>query len=1044
MKTRLLNIIIALAGMLALSVACQSEDMLLPQVGGQQDGYISLRFSVNVSDMDVIRTRAVDPDGGGVQQISVFCFDANDLFITVTTAKIAADAGNPSLSGTFEASVPEQTEILQLVGNQNLTYLKEENYRGMSEVDVMASLEASAGRMIYWARKTVDELASHNSSSNPVYLLRNQAKITLYTDEQKTSFIPQGWVVVNSNAFGTVAPYSPDYGGFVAPGLHQQFVTLPDNRAKLGDYLDVRNTTEEYIFETENTAADPVDFIVKGSYSEGGEQLYYRISLIDENGDYVMIMRNHHYTVNIVGDLYYGQPTFQQALEAPATNNVWVSVSDNISQVQDSRNSLEVDQTSVVIGEDEFKEPNTYYLHYTVKNLDGTTPSQAEVSWMEGNNAALSDFSHTFDASSGVGTIVVTLNQMGDLQKREGTLVVKYGRLTRKIKIVTVREQNFEPAWITTNIYGMDSGESVTMMFTVPENCPAELFPMDVLVSVNDMDIRNASGMVLPIIRSDDPRYGEDNGIGYKYVLTVTEPGIQRVYLKSLHDYTGEADRTVEVTVEAPHFVSLSKTATFQTAIEARILIHNLRSYVGAMPADEYIYYYLVPQKVNAPVEFVTHLGEVVSTAAEADVTLENPLGEETYFKYISPNVDFDAAGGYNVDEFLLYSQYLEHNHDYDGTFYFDFYTGLDPANWSASGGRVLGFFRNTNGSPGQGATYHLKTTRPKSDEVVRIAANVYGAPSVTTGNAGDKAVMSYAAPDGKNTGTGLYKSCVFELATYHPFHFAATVNGHGTNIQGEQEEVVDDILLDYIPGQTINLEFDVTSFTSSIRGNDGNILDESEQVSVDPFGTAFDIYIDAPMLAIDETCDLYTRGKVTRHPTIEGRYVYHVDADRDVERSGNLEANRDSKSAASQVGERKSIPFKTRSIVSAGEIVISSDVDKVVFYEKRFRVNNSSMTGIIRYNKSGEVLDIPEGSFVPFEMEPTYNRIGTVTIGNAGVFELRLRGEYRYDWLTDNVKLQYVDPDGNIYEKSFSSLSALYSTLQSADSIVILQPVTP
>lgn len=1040
MKKRIANTIITLAGLLALNVACQREDYLFPETGGTQDGYVSLRFNVEVPDMDVVETKAVDPDGGGVQQISVFCFDKNGLFITVTTASVKADTGNPSLSGTFDTSVPEHTVTLQLVGNQNLTYFREENYRGMSEVDVMAALEASAGRMIYWARKTVDELPSYNSASNPVKLLRNQAKISLNVDASKTDFEQKGWVVVNSNAFGTVAPYSPDHGGFVAPTTAAPFVTLPDNKSKLGDYLDVRTADVEYIFETENTPADPVDFIVKGAYP-GGEDLYYRISLMDEDGNHVMIMRNHHYIVNIVGDLYYGQSTFTEALEAPATNNVWVSVSDNIAQVQDSRNSLEVDKTFVVIGEGEFKVPNTYYLHYTVKNLDGSTPSQAQVSWMDGNDVALSNFSHTFEASTGRGTILVTLNQMEELQKREGTLYVRYGRLSRKIKIVTVKEQNFEPAWVTTNIYGMEAGENVTMMFTIPDDCPAELFPMDVLLSVNDMDIRNASGMVLPIIREDDQRYGEDNGIGYKYILTVTEPGMQRVYLKSILDHILESEKTVNLTVEAPHFRSLTKTATFQTAIEVRILIHNLSTYVGATPADEYIYYYLVPQKINAPVEFQTHLGKVVDAAPAAGkgISLANPKGVVTHFEYISPNVDFDAAGGYDVDEFLFYSQNLDHNHDYPASeYFFDFYTGLNPGNWAATGGRVLGFHRNeTEGTEAYGATFHFKTNKPKSDEVVRIASNVQGAPSVTIGTAGEKATTGYVAPDGKCTGTGLYKSCIFELSTYHPFHFAATVNGQGTNITGENPEVVDDVLLSYVPGQTINIEFDVTSFTSTIRGNDGNILPADRQMSVDPFGTAFDIYIDAPMLQIDETSEIYQSGKVTKHPTIAGRYVYHVAASRDAERSGSLVAAEDTKTTESQVGERKRIPFKTKNIVTAGDIVISSDESKVVFYQKKFRIQNSSMTGVIQYRKDGTVIDIPEGSFVPFEVDPTYNRIGTVTVSEGGQFELRLRSEYRYDWNTDKIKFQFVE-GGVTYEKTFASLNAL----NSSSGPVILEPV--
>lgn len=1023
---------IALSIIAGISLISCVEDLVGPDTNMSQEGYVTLDFAVQVPDMDQVQTKAVDPDGGGVQQMTVFCFDENDLFITTVTAKIVSDDVNASLSGTIKVTVPDHTVTVQLVGNQNLTYFREDNYRGMSEVDVMASLEASAGRMIYWARKTVDELKTYNSVDNPVLLLRNQAKITLSV-EASTGFEQKGWVVVNSNAFGTVAPYCSDHG-FEAPHyIHRPFVTLPENTTKLGDFLDVRTNPEEYIFETENTVDSPIDFIVKGSQN-GGEDLYYRVSIIDADGEYLPILRNHHYTVNITGPLYYGQPSFAEALEAPATNNVWVSVSDDITNLTDGVNTLSIDKASVVIGEDEFKNPNEYYLYYTLTTTGSETLSAAEVSWVEGNNVAMSAFAHTFDASTGRGTICVELNQMGDLQKREGTLLVKSGRLSRKIKVITVKEQKFEPAWITTNIYGKESGENVTMMFTIPEDCPAELFPMDVLISVNDMDIRNASGMVLPIIRKDDSRYGEDNGIGYKYVLTVTEPGVQRIYLKTILDHTEESEQTVVLTLEAPHFVSLSKTATFQDAIEARILIHNLKSYVAKTPADEYIYYYLVPQKINAPVEFESHLGVVVASAAEADVTLTNPNGEATYLKYISPNLDFSNTDGdgYNVDEFLLYSQNLEHNHDHTGSFYFDFYKNLNPADWSASGGRVLGFFRNSNATPDGGATYHLKTTKPKSDEIVRIASNPYGFPSVTKGDAGELAIMNYVAPDGKCTGTGKYKSCVFELATHHPFHFAATIDiqgtAVGTNIQGGNEEVVDVVNLSYVPGQSIYLDFDVTSFTS---------IDGTE--SVDPFGTAFDIEITAPMLELDKTSPLYDAEKIS-NPS-PGKFVYHVAADRNAERKGTLEANKDVKATVSQVGERKRIPFKNKGIVSAGEIVIRSDESKVVFYEKTFKVQNNSIVGKIAYKSGSEEVEIPAGSFVPFEMLPTYNRIGTLTVGASGEFELRLRSEYKYDWATDDVKFQFTDGNGVIYEKTFDSLSALKSALDGLDTIV-LEPV--
>ena len=995
------NMMFALSGILTLALSCQREDLLLPASEVAQLGYRTVEFVADVPDMDVVRTRAVDPDGAGVQQITVFCFDENDLFITTVTAQLTADNGSPSLSGKFKVSVPDHTVTLHLVGNQNLTYFREDNYRGMSEVDVMASLEASAGRMIYWARKSLDELPSYNSAANPVRLLRNQAKITLAVDASRTDFVESGWIVVNTNAFGTVAPYSSEHGGFTAPGIDSPFVTLPENRSKLGDYLDVNNNAEEYIFETENTEADPIDFIVKGSQN-GGEELYYRISLIDEFGNNVMIMRNHHYVVNIIGDLHYGQKTFTEALEAPATNNVWISVSDNISEVMDSNYSLSVDDTSVVIGEDEFRYSNTYYLHYTLKSLNGGSLSAADVSWMEGNEVAQSSFTHTFDAATGRGTIVITLNQLEDKEKKEGTLFIKHGRLSRKIKVVTVREQTFEPAWITTNVYGVGTGENVTMMFTIPDDCPQELFPMDVLISVNALDIRSESGMRLPVIRSDDERYGEDNGTGYKYVLTVTGTGKQRIYLETiLEQQTGNM---VDVKIEADHFASLSKTATFQSSIDQWILLHNLRSYSADQPADEVIYYYLVPQKINATVEFPTHLGTDI--VWNEDHTVRS-------FTAVTPGEE---------DEFLIYSKYLDQNSDateQDFTFY-----PVNESLWS-TGGRVYGFKRNIDGSEGDGATYRMMTNTPRSAEVVRIASNPVGSPSVT----------------GTGTCSGAqYRSAIFELANYPPFRFSAKINGEGTTIGDSQEEVGDNILLNYLPGQTVNIDFDITSFTSGIRGNDGSVLPLSEQASVDPFGTAFDIYIDAPMLEIDETSDLYVNGKVTRHPSIEGRYVYHVDASRSVERSyGTLTAESDSKTTESQVGERKRLSFRTKDIVSAGDIVISSDESKVVFYRKRFRVQNASIEGTLRYRAADGTHAVPAGAFIPFEMEPTYNRIGTVSVNDGGQFALRLRSEYEYDWNTDNVKFQYVDDAGNVYEKTFGSLGVLNMSLSSP---IILEPV--
>ena len=232
--------------------------------------------------------------------------------------------------------------------------------------------------MIYWARKTVAELRDCNTPQKAVRLLRNQAKISMKVADG-VDFKEHGWIIVGTSAFGTVAPFNPETGLFEAPTHENPFVTLPENTATLSDYLDVRTNPEEYVFETPNSSAAPVDFIVKGSQNGGSEQ-YYRISLIDENGINLPILRNYHYIINIAGDLNYGSATFAEALQAPPTNNVWVAVSDNISAISDETYKLSVDKTSVVIAEDDFVYPDREHdVHYSVENIAGGTVSAAEV-----------------------------------------------------------------------------------------------------------------------------------------------------------------------------------------------------------------------------------------------------------------------------------------------------------------------------------------------------------------------------------------------------------------------------------------------------------------------------------------------------------------------------------------------------------------------------------------------------------------------------------------------------------------------------------------
>lgn len=315
-----------------------------------------------------------------------------------------------------------------------------------------------------------------------------------------------------------------------------------------------------------------------------------------------------------------------------------------------------------------------------------------------------------------------------------------------------------------------------------------------------------------------------------------------------------------------------------------------------------------------------------------------------------------------------------------------------------------------------------MYTNRAKSAEVIRIASNQPDYPAILEKDAGSGGIYNGNS----------YRSVTFELANYNPFRFAARVNEVGNDATGTTEEPITSLEWSYNPDQPIDIEIDVTSF----QGSDGQ--------SADPFGEEFEIYIDAPMLRIDAdrlaACNLNAE-KLKADPTVPGRFIYTVAADRNQERSfgsGKEVINRDLTSGGvDQNGERKRLPFLTNAIVSAGNIRISSNEEKVVFFTKTFRVTNKSITGSLKYqDERGLEHDMPQDAFVFFERVRNNSRIGSVTVPRNGYYELRLRKEYEFNWYADAVELHYEDNDGNIYHAIYPSLAEL-----SKNNDIILEP---
>ena len=980
MFRRISYTVAALAAISLSLVSCLSENSWRTEPSVVPEGYVSVSFRTDIPAMQEVVTRAVDPDGAGVQNMTLFCFDSYGLFISTATASLAPAS---QTSRTFTAEIPENTSIIHFVANQNMSNFAEDDFRGKSESEVMALLEGSSGRMIYWSRFESGgegDIVSQIKAADPVRLIRNHAMFSVSV-ASGVGFNVTGFAVCNTNAFGTVAPYHPDYG-FVWPG-NEDFVTLPVNGAKLSDVVDVTDAENQYVFETENRADDPVSVIIKGS--DSGSDLYYRVLLITKDGSQIMVRRNHHYIINIVGELANGQPSFEAALAGPATNNVWISISEDVNEVQNGEWILAVDRTSYVLDADKFGDDPSYTVGYTLTKRSGSISDsdKAEVSVTDSDGLVLND-RHDFTAGQGGvgrGRITFDFNPLGNgEQMHEYDVLVRKGKLQRTVKVILVRTQQFVPAWVSTQVYGKvggkDSRANVTAMFTIPETCPAELFPMNVYISTENLDARSEEGNLTVVIQGSEDWYGEDFETGYKYVFPVTGPGSYSVYFENI--LTQGQDASGTMTFEAECFETMQKTYTF-AGHQYTITIEGLNGGVTVGGEEEpEILHRKVPQKRNANVQF-----DMVMMDLERSRPMD--VGSNDEFLLYSQNLDYYVDG----------DEHLAGVTEFDCTFY-----DIPESDWG-SGGRMMMFMpREPEKSGNEKGRYsiYMKTNKARSAETVRIASNQKGSPAVLDSNNG---------ADGLYGGNS-YRSVILEIDNYDPFRFGATVAGQGAG---------NEVSLTYVPYQPVDIAFDVTAFTAS----DGT--------QVDPFGEEFEIYIDAPMLEIDGS-RLAQYGldsdKLMEDPATPGRFVYTVEATREAE-------------SAYGTGERKTLPFRTASSVSSGDITISSNQEKVVFDTETFGVANAPISGTIQYRAADGLHYVPANGFVSFERTRNNSRIGSLTIVDKdGHYELRLRKEYEFNWYSDEVELRYEDDGGNVYTAMYPNLNTLNGSPD-----IVLEPQT-
>lgn len=1057
-----------LPAILALA-SCTDDTWVKNEGSGDSvpEGYIRLTGTVNLPPMIEVQTRSVDPDAKGIETMRLYCFDELGLFTTTVQAKITTeemddgDGQKYLLKGTFTADVPEATRTVHIVANQSVDGFRDTDYLGTSEYTVMTSLIATSSNMVYWGRvaagvgmpgeevpegetlqETFDRIKKRDPNVGKKYieLVRNQARVQFadnangdYTiidsserEPGENEYLVEGFSVCNTNAFGTIAPYNTATESFdwvTSTEEDRNYVTLVNGKDSLTRITvpnEVNNAKQEYVFETRNPIDDPVSVILKGRGQGDAESKYYRVLIQDNEYKTLLIRRDHSYNIHIRGKLSPGYESLSKALEGTPVNNVYLTVDSEITTLNDGSHILSVTPTdSVLLVTDTDTKQQTFTFTYTYQKAEDAPAETAavkegdvKVAWSNvgggSQNVAQTQFTQKEKENNGVltGEVTLTLLPMGDETQREGTLTVQAGRLMRTVKVITVQKQKFVPTWVSSEVWNGPAesrGEGFTLMFTIPETVPDELFPFDVLVSAPDMDVLSGTGMRLDVITktSDPERYGEDiafidpdkqelkKPIGYKFICPVTAPGVQRIYFRTTFDKMIQD----QVTLENPYFETVTHPYSFTPNSRKTIVfldmdegnMTDLPGQTGSSDEDAKVKYIIVPRKVNAPVDF---------TFTVVDYSNKDNPG----FDVNSSNFQKPLE---NSDEFLLYTSNLQRAPE----------TGMEHKHFHFSkeqtsnlSGTVFGFYPDAGSDVNEGHTehvVHMLTNKPVSEEVVILRSN-------------SSENLSIKQSSGKYSGNQ-YRSASFELTNYRAFEFNAALTAENSKVNASKEESQ---TWTYEYNQPVKVAFDITSFMGG---------PENAKKEVDPFGTEFKVYIDAPMLEIDPTSNISTN---KFYEESEGRFVYVVDKDRDTELSAANDYSENTDQSGTSRRERKVLPFRTSKIVNAGTITISAEESVVDFTPKTFTITNSPIKGTLSYTNGNGDTNYPAPlSFISFERTRDNTRIGSVTMGNNGEYTLQLRSEYQYAWSgTEYVVFRYKISNDNEYVSERTTLEQLFA----------------
>lgn len=494
-----------------------------------EDGKITLSLTAIVPDAQPL-TKAMG-EKPQLTNLYLAVFDEVGYLAEYVKAQdvvLATDNG-VECSYTVTLSLSDKPRTIHWIGNAP------ENVMYGSEESVMMRLIARGNEDTYWYRKVLDKVdaVSLEGGSKPsdnlvkelsnIPLIRNFAKIKL--EDNAEYFELKSYAVVNTMNESYTVAYDFKKGEF------KEYMKVENGQLIPKTYADLLNegydassptiatyvTLEEawsrrvdagyayYVYEREKPLSSPAYIIAYGSYK--GDECYYKINLRNEEDEYMPLLRNFQYTINLNAVYRNGYATPEEAAASTGSGDVSTAIeTESLIYMSDGTASLEVEYTDVVKTS---AEPiSMRFAFYPDLSDSGTLYRGTQTKFKEAieitinedfgaTGAAIASLSEV-DYSEGFPAVMITPTMPEDVPKSQTfTIVAHYTpdvegavprSIQRTVKVTVMNNQLMTVECVPAEVPKI-AGSQFAVNFTIPAGLSRGMFPLDFKIESSNLCI---------------------------------------------------------------------------------------------------------------------------------------------------------------------------------------------------------------------------------------------------------------------------------------------------------------------------------------------------------------------------------------------------------------------------------------------------------------------------------------------------------------------------------------------------------------------------